>query len=41
LAWTLNNFCCRVDIELFEKDDKVLLNFKICICSDKLFQASI
>jgi hypothetical protein len=41
LAWALNNFCCRVHIELFEKDGKAWLNFKIYICSDKLFQASI
>jgi hypothetical protein len=41
MARTLNNFCCRADIELFEQDDKVLLNFKICICSDKQFQACI
>jgi hypothetical protein len=34
LAWTLNNFCCRVHIELFEKDDKVWLTLKICICSN-------
>jgi hypothetical protein len=35
LAWTLNNFCCRVNIELFDQDGKVWLNFKICICSNE------
>jgi hypothetical protein len=32
LAWTLNNFCCIVHIELFEQDGKAWLNFKIFIC---------
>jgi hypothetical protein len=41
LAWTLNNFCCRVHIELFEQDGKVWLNFKICICPNEKFQASV
>jgi hypothetical protein len=41
VARTLNNFCCRVHIELFEKDDKTWLNFKICICPNEQFQASI
>jgi hypothetical protein len=41
LAWTLNNFCCRVHLKLFEQDGKAWLNFKICICSNEQFQASI
>jgi hypothetical protein len=41
LAWTLNKFCWRVHIELFEQGDKVCLNFKIGICSNEQFQASI
>jgi hypothetical protein len=41
LAWTLNNFCCRVPIELFEQDGKTWLNFKIYICSNEKIQASI
>jgi hypothetical protein len=35
LTWTINNFCCRVDIELFEQEGKAWLNFKIRICSNK------
>jgi hypothetical protein len=41
LVWTLNNFYCRVYIELFEQDYMVWLNFKIRICSNKQFQVSI
>jgi hypothetical protein len=41
LAWTLNNFCCRVHIEFFEQGGKAWLNFKIRICSNEQFQASI
>jgi hypothetical protein len=41
MEWTLNNFFCRVHIELFEQDGKVWLNFKICICSNEQFQASL
>jgi hypothetical protein len=41
LAWTLNNFCCRVHIELFEKGGKSWLNLIICICSNEQFQSSI
>jgi hypothetical protein len=41
MAWTLNNFCCRVHIELFEQGGKAWLNFKIRICSNEQFQASI
>jgi hypothetical protein len=40
LAWTLNNLCCRVHIELFEQGGKAWLNFKIRICSNEQFQAS-
>jgi hypothetical protein len=41
LAWTLNNFYCKVYIELFEQDGKTWLNFKIYICSNEKIQASI
>ena len=40
-SWTLKNFCCRVHLELFEKDGKAWLNIKIRICSNEQFQASI
>jgi hypothetical protein len=37
MARTLNNFCCRVYIELIEQYNKLCLNFKICICSNEQF----
>jgi hypothetical protein len=41
LAFSLHEPLITFVIELFEQDDKVLLNFKICICSDEQFQACI